>query len=92
MFKQRKVSYRNLDDELTAVVGEYEAPFLFAKGGKGGAPAPIATPPPVAPEPEKQETLTVADDTVATKKAKALGAKSLQIPLGTIGGNAPLNI
>ncbi len=61
-------------------------------GGGKGSPAPIATPPPVAPPPVEEATLeTVATDE-ATKTASALGAKSLQIPLGTIGGDQPLNI
>ena len=61
-------------------------------GGGKGAPAPIATPPVVAPPPVDEATLeTVATDE-ETKKAQTLGAKSLQIPLGTIGGDSPLNI
>ena len=74
---------------MMAVAGE--VPEVFAKGGKG-APAPIATPPPLAPEPETQETLETVTDTEEKKLAKTTGAKSLQIPLGTIGGNQPLNI
>jgi len=68
-----------------------EIPGLYAGGGKG-APKPIATPPPLAPEPETQETLAPTPIEEETKKARIAGAKSLQIPLGTIGGDKPLNI
>ena len=65
--------------------------MVYPGGGKG-APAPIATPPISAPPPVEEATLeTVATDE-ETKKAQTLGAKSLQIPLGTIGGDKPLNI
>lgn len=70
----------------------YNEACALAGGGGKDAPAPIPTPPPVAPEPETQETLETVSDTDQTKKAKATGAKSLQIPLGTIGGDKPLNI
>lgn len=63
-----------------------EIPGLYAKGGKG-VPAPIATPPPVAPPPEEEATLETAkgDNEMEKKVAQSLGAKSLAIPLGSIG-------
>ena len=57
-----------------------------------GAPAPIPTPPPVAPPPEEEAFLEVPTTLEETKRAQTLGAKTLQIPLGTIGGSKPLNI
>jgi len=74
---------------IRAVAGEI--PTTYA-GGSKSAPAPIPTPPPVAPPPEEQATLETVDTTVEERKAQTLGAKSLQIPLGTIGGDKPLNI
>lgn len=56
------------------------------------APTPIPTPPPVAPPPETAPTLETTPTDVKKKKAQTQGAKSLQIPLGSIGGNKPLNI
>lgn len=69
---------------MAQVLGEI--PNVYAKGGKGSAPAPIATPPPVAPEPETQATLEEApqENDKAKKKAQALGSTSLAIPLGAI--------
>ena len=59
---------------------------LFEGGGKGGAPAPIVTPPPQAPAPTEAATMVEADMTeeeeLGKKEAKTQGAKSLQIPLG----------
>jgi len=68
-----------------------EIPNAYYGGGKG-APAPIPTPPPVAPPPEETAMLEVPETVAETKRAQALGAKTLQIPLGTIGGTQPLNI
>lgn len=76
--------------KLMAVVAK-EIPDAHYGGGKS-APSPIPTPPPVAPPPTEEATLEVADTIAETKKAQTKGAKSLQIPLGTIGGNTPLNI
>lgn len=61
-------------------------------GGGKGAPAPIPIAPPEAPPPEDTAMLETKDTPTETKKAQTKGAKSLQIPLGTIGGNKPLNI
>jgi len=68
-----------------------EIPNTYHGGGKG-SPAPIPTPPPVAPPPEETAMLEVPETVAETKRAQALGAKTLQIPLGTIGGTQPLNI
>ena len=67
-----------------------EVPDVLRGGGKGTV-KPIATPPPLAPEPEKMETLQTAPEDVAKREARTQGAKSLQIPLGTIGGTDVLN-
>ena len=66
-----------------------EVPSIYAKGGKGSAPAPIATPPPIAPPPPNVATMEQATDEneKTNRKAQALGAKSLAIPLGTIGSS-----
>ena len=52
---------------------------------------PIQTPPPQAPEPETMETLQTAPEDAEKKLAKTQGAKSLQIPLGAVGGADILN-
>jgi hypothetical protein len=66
-----------------------ETPMRY--NGKG-APAPIPTPPVEAPPPVEEATLETTPVEADKKKAQTLGAKSLQIPLGTIGGDKPLNI
>ena len=67
-------------------------PFNGLMAFTADAPKAIPTPPVVAPPPVEEATLeTVATDE-ETKKATTLGTKSLQIPLGTIGGDSPLNI
>lgn len=59
---------------------------------KPSIPAP--TPPPViAPEQEKKLELNPKAKTSQSKKAKKAGTRSLQIPMGGIGGGASgLNI
>ena len=53
-------------------------------GGGKGAVQPIKTPPPLAPEPETAPMMEVAPEEEYKKEAKTQGAKTLQIPLGTI--------
>lgn len=67
-----------------------EIPNAYYGGGKGTV-EPIKTPPPLAPEPEKMETLKTAPEDVAKREARTQGAKSLQIPLGSVGGADILN-
>lgn len=67
-----------------------EIPDVLRGGGKGTV-APIATPPPLAPEPETMETLQDTPEAEYKKQAKTQGAKSLQIPLGTVGSSDVLN-
>lgn len=52
---------------------------------------PIQTPPPQAPEPETLETLQTTETDTQTKLARTQGAKSLQIPLGAVGGADIIN-
>ena len=52
---------------------------------------PIETPPPLAPEPETMETLQTTPEDKLKREARTQGAKSLQIPLGTVGGNDVIN-
>jgi len=62
---------------------------LVCYGGGGKAPSvqTVETPPPPAPPSEEATMEEFTDETLdkSKRKAKTQGAKSLQIPLGTIG-------
>jgi hypothetical protein len=63
-------------------------------GGKGGVSSPVYTAPAAAPAATEAATLINADEELGTeeealkKTSKSQGAKSLQIPLGVLGGDA----